>query len=362
LVATLGTDVAWVGQVLVYDLRFQTDERVVNGRWSPPDAPGFAVEPSVEPVTAEYTLQQDGKPLSVMELHYPIRASAAGKWTIPAGVLQAQFAVTDTRSRRSPANFIDGIGPFGNVRTEVYSSKPIDVEVRELPTEGRPADATGLVGQFAIEAKASETEVRVGDTVTVEVTVTGDAPLAGFSLPPLAGDGFRVYDDQPVVEARIEDGRYQARATFKRAIVPVAPGNVAVPPIELAYFDPAAEAWARASTAPIELKVGGEASLPNVIAEGGNAAPRGVDATGEDILPIRTDPSLSTPPPRALAAVLLAPGGLALLFQAARSLGRRRKIEEAERPLGFGDPPADPDARLAALERIFRERVAARLG
>ncbi len=363
IAASIGTQVAWVGQVLIYDLRFQTDKKVVNGRWSPPDAPGFMVEPSVEPLTAEFSLEQDGKPLSVMELHYPLRATAEGKWTIPAGVLQAQFAVTDPRKRRRPDSFIDGIGPFGNIRTEVYSSPPIDVEVRPPPAEGRPADASGLVGRFVVEARVSQTQARVGDTVTVEVDVTGDGPLAGYSLPPLTGDGFRVYDDQPVVDARIEDGAYRARASFKRAIVPQAPGRVEVPAIELAYFDPVAGAWARATTEPIRLEVTGEATQADVTTFDEGGGRRSVDALGEDILPVRTEASLGRPLPPALAATLLLPGGLALLAQGAAALGRRRRrTETAERPLGFADLPAEPEARLAAIERIFRARVGARVG
>jgi hypothetical protein len=41
---------------------------------------------------------------------------------------------------------------------------------------------------------------------------------------------------------------------------------------------------------------------------------------------------------------------------------RRRPARVAQRRLDFADLPADPDERLAGLERIFRERVAARLG
>jgi hypothetical protein len=361
MTAELGADTAWVGQVLVYDLRFQTDKKVVNGRWSPPAPPGFTTEPSVEPVTAEFALEQDGKPLSVMELHYPLRASAPGKWTVPAGVLQAQFAVTDTRKRRRPDSFIDGIGPFGNVRTEVYSSPPLDIEVRDLPAEGRPADGSALVGRFTVTARASQTAARVGDTVTIEVVVEGDGPLAGYALPPLAGDGFRVYDDQPVVEARLEDGAYRARATYKRAIVPQAPGSLEIPPIDLAFFDPAAAAWTRARTEPVVLDVSGEAAAADVSSFADPQGPRSVDALGEDILPVRTDAELGAPLPRGLAALLVAPGALLLAAQAGRALSRRRRTEVAERPLQFSELPSDPEQRLAALERIFRERVSARL-
>lgn len=360
LTGAIGVDPVWVGQVVVYHLRFQTEKNVVSGRWTPPAPPGFTAEPTVEPVTSEYRLDQDGKPLSIQELYFPLRASAPGKWTIPGGVLQAQYAVTESGSRRRNSPF-EGIGAFGNVRYEVYSAAPLEVEVRSVPREARPADATDLVGRYTIEARASEGQARVGDTVTVEVVVEGDGVLAGFSLPPLAGDVFRVYDDQPVVESRIEEGRYHAKATFKRAIVPQAPGAVDVPPIEIAYFDPVEGAWARMSTKPIRLDVGGEASRVDVASFADGGAARRVDSLGDDILPVRTEVRLARPWPRELALALVAPGALVLAVQALLAFrGRRPTVEQ--RVLGFDDLPTDSDARLAGVERIFRERVARRLG
>jgi hypothetical protein len=363
LEAKLSSTVAWVGQVLVYNLRFQTNERVINGRWSPPDAPGFMPEPTVEPQTAEFNIEQDGKPLSVMQLAYPVRASSPGSWTIPAGVLQAQFAVAaDPRKRRRVDSFIDGLGALGNVRTEVYSAKPIPVEVRELPAEGRPPDASGLVGRFAVTARPSATEARVGDTITLEVELSGDGPLAGYTLPPLSGDSFRVYDDQPVVDARVEDGAYIARAAYKRAIVPQQPGTLELPPIEIAYFDPGTASWSRARSEPIRLEVTGESEQIALEPFGGAGPARSVDALGEDILPIRTDPSLQPPWQTGAAAALVVPGALALMVQGGAALRRRRvRVAKEERP-GFDALPADPEARLARLEEIFRTAVAEKVG
>ncbi len=363
LKASVDLPAAWVGQIRVYHLRFQTEKRVVTGRWSPPTGPGFTAEPSVEPSTTEYTLTQDGKPLAVQELFYPIRISAPGKWSIPGGVLQAQFAVTQRRQRRPAGGLFEdgGFGVFDNVRSEVYSAEPIALHPKAVPTEGRPANATDLVGQFTIAAKSSASSVLVGETVTVEVTLEGDGDLAGFTLPPIEGEAFRVYDDQPVVVARIEDGHYRAVATFKRAIVPQTSGVLDIPPIYLAYFDPIAGAWASVATEPLHLIVGGEAATAQVDSYG-SGAPRSVDALGEDILPVRTDPRTASAwfPPEA-ALVLLAPGAVALAAQGLRRV-RRRPAPAAQKRLDFEDLPADPEERLAGIEQIFRERIGGVLG
>jgi len=360
---TLGTDLAWVGQVLIYRLRFETDKTLIRGgsRWTPPSPQGFTAEPTVEGVTAESRLEQDGKAISLLELDFPLRASSPGKWTVNGGVLQTQYLVTDKNPRRRN-RALEGMGMFGEARDEVYSTPPLPIEVRPLPAEGRPPDASGLVGHFTVAATASAQATKVGDTVTVEVVVEGDGPLAGFALPPLAGDGFRVYDDQPVVVAAIEDGKYHAKATFKRAIVPLQPGDLSVPAVDLAFFDPTAETWSRATTEPIHLQVSGVASEVSPTVYSPDGPPKGVSALGEDILPVRTGSVPSKPWPRALALACLAPGGFALLAQALLAFGRRAPRANRARREEFSDLPTDAEGRLAGMERIFRERVAGKLG
>lgn len=361
LVGTVESEVAWVGQVLVYHLRFETDDRMVDGGWSLPTTPGFTAEPSVEPQTREYELEQDGKARAVKELDVPLRASSPGKWTIAGAVLRARFAVAEPRNRRRPSIF-DGMGAFGNVRDENYAARPVDVVVRDLPAEGRPEGVTTpLVGRFGVTARASQATAQVGDTVTVELTLTGSGDLGGFKLPPLEGKGFRVYDDQPTVSAQVEGGRYQSTATYKRAIVPETPGPLELPAFDLPYFDPTTASWATAHVDPVHIEVTGQANTAQLKTFGEVDPQKGVDSLGEDILPVRTDPRTSGPWPRWIALALLAPGLAGLLLQAAQMFGRRPPPAQISR-LKIEDLPSDPEARLMGLERIFREEAAARLG
>lgn len=362
LVADVPVEQAYVGQVVVYHLRFQTDKALVHGRWSPPQAEGFTVEPSVEPVTAEYQIEQDGRPVSVEELFYPLRASAPGERTIPGGVLQAGFAVARSRTRGQPGVFGD-FERFGDVRTEVFSAPSRPLRVVPLPDEGRPADFSGLVGHFEVTATASATDVQVGDTVTLEVVVRGDGPLAGFALPPLPGDGFRVYDDQPAAEAKLVDGAYVASATFKRAIVPQVPGRLTLPGVEVAYFDPTAGRYVTASTEPLELVVGGAATAAQVASFSGERTST-VDELGEDILPVRTAASVTRPWDVSWALALVAPGLLALCAEALRggAIRWRRRGPTVEALPTLEALPTDPEQRLSALEQALRAHVAARLG
>lgn len=360
VVAEIGADTAWVGQVLMLHLRFVTDKTLVSGRWSPPDPQGFTAEPSVQPLPTEARLSQDGKQLNVQELFYTLRAARPGRQVIPGGVIQAQFAVSRKRSTRNgDLPIFQDLPGFTDVRTEVFSAKPKEIEVKALPEAGRPKSFTGLVGQFTMTASPSVNEVGVGQTVTVDIEVVGDGALGGVNLPPLTGDGFAIYDDKPLVEAQIVDGRYRARALFKRAIVPDRPGDLTLPPIELSWFDPVAGAYHTEASPPITLKVTG-ASTQTEIASFATSAPKPVDALGEDILPVRANARVSAALPGTASWAMLLPGVLLLAAQVLPKLKRTPRAA-VEARMRWEDLPQEPDARLAALDRMFREEAARRL-
>lgn len=365
LTSTLPEAPVWVGQVVVYGLRFVTDKNLVNGRWIPPEVVGMEREPGVEPEQKRYSLVDGGVVQTVQELWYPLRATAPGEAKVPPGVFQAQFAVErrDNHSRfRSPGGLdglLDGMVGLNEVRSEVYSSEPRSVTVKPLPTEGRPAGFSGVVGQLEVRAVPSATTARVGDTVTVDVTLTADAPLAGVTLPPVGLDSVRVYDDQPVVETRFVGGALRSVATAKRAVVPQQAGTLELPPVVVPYFDPVKGAWAEARSEPIRIEVSGAAAASQVssFAEGG---PREVAALAEDILPVRTVASVRAPLSPAWGWLLAAPAALLLGREGARAVAARRP--RRERRFDFADLPADREGRLAGLDRLCRERVGARLG
>lgn len=361
LTADLGSTRAWVGQVLVYHLRFETARQLVSGTWGAPSGPGFNAEASVKPGTAEYQVGQGSELHTVSELFFPIRLAREGSVTVPGGIYRGQFAVQgERRSGRRGGGIFDDLAAMSQVSVETFSAPPRTLQVLELPTEGRPADFSGLVGSFSVRAEASGRDVAVGDTVTVSVEVTGDAPLGGIKLPPLEGTGFRVYEDQPSTEIRLVDGRIEASASFKRAIVPSAPGELVIPPTTLAWFDPVRGVYQQQSTEPITLTVSGSAADAAVASFAGPERAE-VGALADDILPVRTEGEVDPPWSGRWAALLLLPGAGGLAAAALTRLRRRPRVEVDQR-YDFGHLPADPEGRLAGLDRIFRERVAERLG
>ncbi len=370
LTGELTDGVRWVGQEVVYHLRFATDRQIQNGNWVAPEGKGFAVDPALEHVITNGTLGEGGTPVQVRDLYLPLRFTEAGTITIPGGALQAQFPVERTRRRRGQLEqLFPEMGMLMEMRSDVFSAETLTRTLKEPPKAGRPADWSGLVGTFQLTSHVNGApdsgpmRVNVGDTVTIAVDLVGNAPVAGVKLPALQGDGFRVYDDQPVATGVIRDGAIVATSSFKRAVVPERPGPLTIPAISVPTFDPVTGTYVVLHTEPLVLDVQGAAATAQVASFSSGAAPAADLGATDELLPVRTEPSLSPPWPGRWALVLLAPGALALAGVGVRAAVARRAAQApGTRALDFGDLPDDPHDRLSGLEQIFREAVAPGLG
>ncbi len=355
----------WEGQLLVHRLRFTHKEEVGNLRWTPPETPGLIAEPGVEGVQREGAEVIEGVRQGFVEILTPLRAAAAGAGTASPAVVSADMAeAADPRTGRRRVDL------FGRARavTRRFATRPIPYVVRPLPVEGRQTDFSGIVGQVEVSSSLSADRAALGDSLTWTVEVLSTGALTDLRLPPVPADaGLRVYDDAPELRVEVLPEGVRTRAILRRALVPEREGALTVPAIELAHFDPATGAYARAAAAALRLEVlpgdgGGE------LASFGGPAPTagGVEALGEDILPAPGGAEISDHRLSAAWGWLLGPPGLAGLGLAAvgvRGRLRRRGDDpwDSLRAELRGAPAEGPEA-LAAWDRGLRGAVGLRLG
>jgi hypothetical protein len=374
VVATISDPSPVLGQVVVYRFQFQYDKPLVNARWTRPEFPGFIEEVNGEAVQREYQLMQDGKPTTVQTIEVPLVAAGTGPQVINPAVLTAQFrAERQRRRRRQSMDDIFGDSPFGlrgSTETRNLATAPVSVEISPLPSAGQPPDYSGLVGQFQARLRPSATQVKLGESVTLEYTLVGDGTLAGFKVPqPPDAAGFRVYDDAPEVRTQLMDGRFRSQVTVRRAVVPEQEGPLTIPAIQVSAFDPVAEQYVMVRTAPIQLTVlpgeEGGGVVSSYAGTGGDQR-RAVISLDEDILPVvasgavadRTVVSASV----WLAAIPAVPAVLWTLLGVLGLVRARRPDPIAQFQAQLKHLPADPVVRLETLEAIFRGTVAALLG
>ncbi|MFQ5716909.1 MAG: BatD family protein, partial [Nitrospinales bacterium] len=220
----------------------------------------------------------------------------AGPAEISSATVDLDLLIPEqARSPMNGYNFFFNDPFFGTTARNEHKTlktKPIPMEVLALPKKDRPADFSGLVGQFEISAALGKKELEVGDTTTLTLTVTGAGNIQyAYLPPPKVKDSFKVYTDQPHLEKAIVNHKISGRKTFKFALVPLQEGEQVIPPIVLSYFDPEKRQYRTAKTKPIPVKI-----LPSEVPEQIKAVdstsleqgfqPGEIKVIGKDILPI----------------------------------------------------------------------------
>jgi hypothetical protein len=150
-------------------------------------------------------------------------------------------------------------------RTErvVASSDPLSVTVQAVPTANQPDSFSGGVGAFKLTAEASATTLKVGDPFTVTLTVKGspDSLLETVRAPQLEQqselvNNFKIHTDPPAVNT-LDD----TTKTFTYTLRPRHADVRAVPPIDMAYYDPTSQQFHTTQSNPIALQVEPSATL-----------------------------------------------------------------------------------------------------
>lgn len=128
------------------------------------------------------------------------------------------------------------------------------IEVKAIPTEGRPAFFRGAVEPYSLSVTAKPTEVRVGDPITLTMTLCGQGRLDLLQAPALAEVPELTADFQ--VPDEVLAGSVQGNSkVFTQSIRAKSESVTEIPPIPFAYFDTKAEKFVVVQSKPIPLKV-----------------------------------------------------------------------------------------------------------
>lgn len=273
----------------------------------------------------------DRTPLLQREL-YPLRPGP-----LELGSLTVELLVDRIKRNRF------GFAPFRVQESLREKTNPVKLTVRPLPEpNGPPTEPfTGAVGPLRVETHLESTEVPVGHPATLTVKVEGDGHLEGLPAPPLRTPAaLEVLGPQELAPTRSGDaGNAGSPArVWRYLLVPLQVGSWQLPPVEVAYFDPATQRYRTASSAIPEL-----VAQPEVEAGRPSVPP----TLGAELRPIR---SAALPGPalhrwsRLLPWAFGVPWILALGLLVARETGVRWPSRR---------PPGDP----RQLIRRFREEL-----
>ncbi len=154
-----------------------------------------------------------------------------------------------------------GRSPFDSFQTIVHrvNSNTVSIDVKPLPLENRPANFTGLVGNFNLEAHLQPKELEVNDAANLVTVISGkgnmsmvEEPVSNF--PPTLD----VFDPRMDDAVRKDHKGISGSRTFDYLIIPRSGGTITIPEFGFSFFDPEQGRYITRTAGPFDLIVSGE--------------------------------------------------------------------------------------------------------
>ncbi|GAB5414181.1 MAG: BatD family protein [Congregibacter sp.] len=299
----------------------------------------LAIDNAVVETLGQNSFQRviDGRPWLVHEIRYALFPQSSGELRIPVQTFSGRLAT----GRRS----LFDTRPAGRLLRRQTEELVIDVMPRPAsypPVTWLPSAKLTLEEQWS----GPLDELRIGDSVTRTITVTGEG-LQGAQLPPIegaSGDGLRAYPDQPSINSMSGENGVTGLRTDSLALVAVAEGEYVLPAMEIPWWDTRSDSLQIARLPERRIRVAPSATVPRDVT-GSTESTDSVDAAD----------SLSTTTSNPLWQIVAAICAFGWLGTSLLLLRARRSTPSASTgPAKRADkvmPPASLSSVLAACKR-----------
>jgi hypothetical protein len=163
---------------------------------------------------------------------------------------------------------------FGQVEvvneTKRVSSGNKIINVKPLPENGKPNGFSGAVGKFDFEVVPSKTTLKSGESLDLNISVSGTGNLKLFNLPkPKLSSTLEVYDPEHSENVATPLTGMSGRISDRYTIIPQEKGDFVIKPILFSYFDLNSKTYKTITSKEIHLNVlqGSEIVKSNVQSE-----------------------------------------------------------------------------------------------
>jgi len=184
---------------------------------------------------------KDGEEVRYWQYAFPRTFHAKKPGTFRFGPATVQGAFATRQSER------------GLIGQEIYTvAKPIEVIVKDVPEEGRPATFTGAIGQFQLSAELKPQRVRIGDPMTLTLTLHGEGTCETVRAPDLAA--VKEITEHFQIDAATEENE-ETKSQFTYSLRPIDAEVKSFPAVAMSYFDVESQRYETLRTEPIPIEV-----------------------------------------------------------------------------------------------------------
>jgi hypothetical protein len=225
----------------------------------------------------------DGSPFLVMTWHSVLAAVKPGDFSL--SVDTPLTVKINTRSAEDMAFAAWLGGPFlqsmynGIPPKEISITSPSsELKVLPLPTEGRPKDFSGAVGDFQVSSDIAPARAAAGDPLTLRLHVSG---AGNFDrVDPSMFDHLDHWKTYPAKSSFTPSDAvgYKGEKVFEQPLIAAQSGEQSIPGLELSYFNPSTRHYERAHTPPIKVIIAASLADSSLSAPAEAQSPNGAAA------------------------------------------------------------------------------------
>ncbi len=181
---------------------------------------------------------------------YALFPQKTGQLEIDPMDITAQIKIPSQRRSR-------GFFSFSNSKQVELTSKAKTVSVFPLPTEGKPDNFNGAVGNFKLNVRPDKRESKVNEGITLSIGIIGSGNLKLVDAIKLDLDP----EEWDVYEPTMEENIYEKNnvimgsKSYDYLLVPLKEGSLTIPAIKYSYYNPSTEQYETKDAWPLTIKV-----------------------------------------------------------------------------------------------------------
>jgi len=157
------------------------------------------------------------------------------------------------------------MGGFFSSTMPVYiQTETKELTVKPLPSSGKPADFSGIVGELRIDGYYNREKINYGESFVLSVMASGECNLDGYTRVVNAEiPGFSAYETLKNTAESIQNERYHIQKVFDVIFVPERNGTIDIPSIPVSFFNPVTEQYEFARIPGASIEVLGD--MPHIV-------------------------------------------------------------------------------------------------
>jgi hypothetical protein len=238
----------FVGEPVLATYKLYTRLQSESSLSKNPSFNGFSVvDMTQNDLNTHKTETLNGRPYHV----YIIRK--AQLYPLQSGPITLETATLDNK-----IEFLRSADDGGSPITENVSlnSKPLVINVKPLPEEGKPENFKGAVGNFTIESTLEKNSFSADETGKLLITITGKGNMQLLTKPDISWPGgFEAFDGKTTDNTDNGTVPLSGKKTFEIPFAVEKPGDYNIPAVSFSFFDPATAVYKTVTAREITFHV-----------------------------------------------------------------------------------------------------------